>query len=80
MEESLVLLATIGSSTDFLLVVAVARLSKYHSRDFMPTLLPPFPNANLLFLRTCSAVFAAPKLSDPLAACALARALACALL
>ena len=76
----LVLLATSYTSTDFSLMAAAASLPKYPSRAFMPTSSPPLSVATLLFLRTRSDAFAVPNFSDPSGACALTRALACALL
>ena len=75
---SLELLATSFSSTDFLLVAA-GSLLKFPSKAFMPTSSLLLSFATSLFLRTRSAAFAAPNLSDPSAACALMSALSCAL-
>ena len=77
---SLEFLATICLSTSFSLIVAAASLLKYPSRAFMPTSSPPLFVSTSLVLRTFSAAFAVPNLSDPSVACDFTRALACALL
>ena len=74
------LLATSCSSTYFLLMAVAERYSNYPLRSFMPTSSSPLFVSTVFVVRTLSAAFAAPNLSDHLLDCAFTCALACALL